>query len=252
VLQECEKANFSNTLDYGCTLLNICTILSKMNKHENALSYATKATEILSDYFNTVNQAQSQNNITPSSGITPSKKHPEITMLCIAHHNMGVELEFLGKQKQAVEEYQKGLEIATKNFDPAHNLIICLTDALFEATEKLKRKTIRHEERSEQRVKKSVSFIQAEKGLQRGLNPVLLSCVKATKNTKSLNKSYMSALGHKTNSNFMRSPSINKQSKNTTMLSLQSPLESKKNFINPRSEQVYQHIKKMVFLFENH
>lgn len=92
------------------THLNICAILSQIEDHHKALSHALKALNLLkSRYLD-----------------DPSL----LTTLLVAHHNSGVEYEFLSQTSDAFGIYQKGWKIASDNLGDAHALSMSLKNSM--------------------------------------------------------------------------------------------------------------------------
>jgi len=81
--------------------LNICAILSQMNKHELALQHAMKALILIQDELvSKLSLDLSQPNEASQGTLTnfgqPSKRPEDrLIVLCIAYHNIAVEQEFL-------------------------------------------------------------------------------------------------------------------------------------------------------------
>ena len=85
---EIEKENPGDTNNLAGTHLNICAILSQIDDHHKALSHGLKAMNILKVKFVEDNSL--------------------LVTLLIAHHNIGVEYEFLNQMSDAYNTYQKG------------------------------------------------------------------------------------------------------------------------------------------------
>lgn len=146
VLSKYETSTDVNKVDYAGTLLNVSTILSRMKKHSKSLLYATKAVEVLSTQ--------------------EEEKHVDevskVTMLCMAHYNMGAELEHLKNYSQASKEYEMGLKIANKKFDPEHKLVKLLKVAFEESGNYNKKQFFNHRRRLKERLKNSITFIRGK------------------------------------------------------------------------------------------
>jgi tetratricopeptide (TPR) repeat protein len=151
-LLEAERCGYDDGIEYANTLLNVCAILSGLSKHHNALTYVTKAVNILDNMSQMVSKKISPakpaaNSIAPSTeeyteqfekGTDRDKEKPVAKVdkgslyatLGIAYYNMGAELEFLQMQDTAVEAYRKGVEMARKELPNNHPVCLCLEKSL--------------------------------------------------------------------------------------------------------------------------
>lgn len=112
--EEADKTNLAGTH------LNICAIKSQLSDHQQAFKHAQAALSLLS-----------------SAALIHS---PNLqTTLVVAHHNAGVELEYLQQSQRAVEEYREGLEVARESLGPAHPLTVSLQKSYFQALEGMER-----------------------------------------------------------------------------------------------------------------
>lgn len=89
------------------THLNICAILSKLDKHEKALQHAQCALELITNRVTSSGDAASQD---------------EFSVLSIAYHNVAVERDFLHQFDEAAAAYQQGHEVAKKWLGEQHPL----------------------------------------------------------------------------------------------------------------------------------
>lgn len=105
------------------THLNICAVLSQLNKHELALNHAMSAVILLQemmlakkldpeqypydDYYEEVD-----------AEAPPDQNKDRTAVLAIAYHNMGVEQEFLKSYPAAILSYKKAVNFAEKNLGP--------------------------------------------------------------------------------------------------------------------------------------
>lgn len=97
----------SDRTNLAGTHLNICAIKSQLGNHQQALQHALEALRLLSACL----QAPSPN---------------QVTTLVIAHHNAGVEMEYLRQGEQAAEAYRQGLDLANQHLGIAHPLAASL------------------------------------------------------------------------------------------------------------------------------
>mmetsp|Transcript_22345 Transcript_22345/g.69455 ORF Transcript_22345/g.69455 Transcript_22345/m.69455 type:complete len:926 (-) Transcript_22345:139-2916(-) len=93
------------------THLNLCAILSKLEKHAKAVQHALCALELMSKV------------VTASDTGVMSEDY---TVLAIAYHNVGMEREFLGQWDQAATAFQNGFQVAKRLLGENHPLSITL------------------------------------------------------------------------------------------------------------------------------
>jgi len=106
------------------THLNICAVLSQLNKHELALNHAMSAVILLQEdlLFKAVDGEKEEET---KSSKTKSNKDPNkdrTSVLAIAYHNMGVEQEFLRSYHAAILSYKKAVNFAEKNLGPSDGI----------------------------------------------------------------------------------------------------------------------------------
>lgn len=103
------------------THLNICAVLSQLNKHELALNHAMSAVILLQELM--LRKRLDQNNgnadedeeLASSSAIGDGNSKDRTAVLAIAYHNMGVEQEFLRSYPAAILSYKKAVNFAEKH-----------------------------------------------------------------------------------------------------------------------------------------
>ena len=106
--------------------LNICAILSQMDKHDLALQHAMKALILIQDEI--VNRMSTQGDQTP----------PErLVVLSIAYHNIGVEYEFLKKYQQALNAYKKSVINAETHLSSSNLMTINMKSVYDKAINKI-------------------------------------------------------------------------------------------------------------------
>lgn len=103
------------------THLNICAVLSQLNKHELALNHAMSAVILLQEDLlykavNGGNDKEEAKNTNRKGGKDPNKDRTSV--LAIAYHNMGVEQEFLRSYHAAILSYKKAVNFAEKHLGP--------------------------------------------------------------------------------------------------------------------------------------
>eukprot|EP00746_Dinoflagellata_sp_MGD_P168155 gnl/MRDRNA2_/MRDRNA2_99375_c0_seq1.p1 gnl/MRDRNA2_/MRDRNA2_99375_c0~~gnl/MRDRNA2_/MRDRNA2_99375_c0_seq1.p1 ORF type:complete len:914 (+),score=214.10 gnl/MRDRNA2_/MRDRNA2_99375_c0_seq1:107-2848(+) len=89
------------------THLNICAILSKLEKHDKAVQHALCALELISDRVD-----KAENDV----------QSDDYSVLAIAYHNVALEREFLHQWDQAAMAYQKGFQVAKRCLGDQHPL----------------------------------------------------------------------------------------------------------------------------------
>jgi tetratricopeptide (TPR) repeat protein len=103
------------------THLNICAVLSQLNKHELALNHAMSAVILLQEdlLFKAVNgEKKEDTEEKPKSGKGKDPNKDRTSVLAIAYHNMGVEQEFLRSYHAAILSYKKAVNFAEKHLGP--------------------------------------------------------------------------------------------------------------------------------------
>lgn len=102
------------------THLNICAVLSQLNKHELALNHAMSAVILLQEMM-------LSKRLDPDAypyeddeevDLPPDANKDRTAVLAIAYHNMGVEQEFLKSYPAAILSYKKAVNFAEKNLGP--------------------------------------------------------------------------------------------------------------------------------------
>jgi len=107
------------------THLNICAILSKLEKHDKALQHAVGALDLIDKRVTRVDGEVSQD---------------DFSVLAIAYHNVAVERDFLQQYDEAAAAFQQGYQVANKNLGKDHPLAITLgqnCDAVLQKSQKL-------------------------------------------------------------------------------------------------------------------
>lgn len=92
------------------THLNICSLLSQIEDHTKALSHALKALNLLKSKY--------------------LEDPSVITTLLVAHHNAGIEYEFLSLIPNALNIYTKGYKISLENLGNKHPLTKSLKQSI--------------------------------------------------------------------------------------------------------------------------
>jgi len=99
------------------THLNICAVLSQLNKHELALNHAMSAVILLQEVM--LAKRLDASAFQDDEEEMPAETSKDRTaVLAIAYHNMGVEQEFLRSYPAAILSYKKAVNFAEKNLGP--------------------------------------------------------------------------------------------------------------------------------------
>lgn len=104
-----ETANTEAPTAIAATHLNICAVYSDMGVHSKALEHAEFALDLMVRFGGS--EADAAN-------------------LVIAHYNVAAELEHLGRRKECIDTYSKGVEEAVKRLGEDHPLTSKLKSAL--------------------------------------------------------------------------------------------------------------------------
>lgn len=107
-----DLSSSSGDFSIAGTHLNVCAVLSKLRKHDNAILHAMCALELL------LNHTRLQ---TASS--------EEYQLLAIAYFNCGAENEHLRQYDKAIRRYQQGGEVARDKLGADHPLTLALVKA---------------------------------------------------------------------------------------------------------------------------
>lgn len=108
------------------THLNICAILSKLEKHDKAVQHALSALELINALV---------------SKTEPEKvSQDDYSVLAIAYHNVAMERDFLEQYEKAAAAYQQGYQVARRCLGEDHPLSLTLgknCDAVLQKSQKL-------------------------------------------------------------------------------------------------------------------
>lgn len=105
------------------THLNICAVLSQLNKHELALNHAMSAVILLQEMMlrkklDPASVQEEELEEIPLPGDRAANNKDKVAVLAIAYHNMGVEQEFLRSYPAAILSYKKAVNFAEKHLGP--------------------------------------------------------------------------------------------------------------------------------------
>ena len=105
------------------THLNICAVLSQLNKHELALNHAMSAVILLQEMMlrrklDPASAMEDDLEDVPGTVVPKETNKDKVAVLAIAYHNMGVEQEFLRSYPAAILSYKKAVNFAEKHLGP--------------------------------------------------------------------------------------------------------------------------------------
>jgi tetratricopeptide (TPR) repeat protein len=100
------------------THLNICAVLSQLNKHELALNHAMSAVILLQEIMLAKRLDPNAFQEDEEDSMPTDTSKDRTAVLAIAYHNMGVEQEFLRSYPAAILSYKKAVNFAEKHLGP--------------------------------------------------------------------------------------------------------------------------------------
>ncbi|KAL4503053.1 hypothetical protein ABPG72_014282 [Tetrahymena utriculariae] len=131
------------------THLNLCAVLSQLDRHTQALEHSLLSIVILQDEFlqQTLKQYRESNGLSKSNENTGPRlsdieskakiTDDRLAVLAIAYHNLGVELEHLKRYDESMKIYNRALNFASDNLGQNHSLVQNLTRVLQQAFSQL-------------------------------------------------------------------------------------------------------------------
>lgn len=118
------------------THLNMCTILSELGKHQEALGHARTALKmLLMEMFGPEGYASATGDEGGSE--TPKLPADRVAVLVIAYHNLAVQLEHLKKYKKSLGSYEKAVKVCTTHLEESHPLVANITESYNAACQNL-------------------------------------------------------------------------------------------------------------------
>lgn len=156
------EERLDNVHQPGDSHINLCVTLSQCGRHKQALKAGLRALQLLQqELFAKVHPGQ-----------TDSHKHraDRIATMAVAHHNVGVEYEFLFKMTQALASYAKGVELASTYLGEQHGVTLMLRNAQLSA-----RKVVEKAKKSKE---------SAELAAQRAAEAEMLKAARAPPSTE--------------------------------------------------------------------
>lgn len=115
--------------DAAQTHLNLCATLSQLKRHTEALNHAHSA--LIRIYENlTPLMLRGQLSLNPSSTTKTEDNAEQVTVLCIAYHNLAVEHEYLKNLEAALCAYAEGVRWAKQFLPEGHQLVGIMTESV--------------------------------------------------------------------------------------------------------------------------
>lgn len=113
-----EQETGHDSISTARTNLNICAILSQLNRHEAALQHAQQALNTLKAQYEmeTGSEAEEYANEDIQGG-----QNLRLTLI-VAYHNVAAELEHLNNVEEAIAMYDQADELAKNELDPSNPL----------------------------------------------------------------------------------------------------------------------------------
>lgn len=123
--------------DAAQTHLNLCATLSQLQRHSDALGHAQSA---LVRMFEVLTPALISGSLAPGPDgrpRVPESTLDQVTILCIAYHNLAVEYEHLKNLEAALRAYAEGVRWSSRFLAPGHQLIGILRSSMQSVEAKL-------------------------------------------------------------------------------------------------------------------
>lgn len=114
--------------DAAQTHLNLCATLSQLQRHADALYHAQSALIRIYETLTPLMLAGKLN--APGALEGGSEAFEQVTVLCIAYHNLAVEHEYLKNLESAICTYAEGLRWANAFLGAGHELIKILKNSM--------------------------------------------------------------------------------------------------------------------------
>jgi tetratricopeptide (TPR) repeat protein len=123
--QKIEERSSGKCQNPAGTHLNLCALLSQMGKHTEALAHAQRALVLLKE-----------SPPLPSDEAPPGSSSQSLA--CVAHFNMGAELEHLKRPSEALKSYQAALDSCLAELGEEHALSRQISACLDQLGKKVK------------------------------------------------------------------------------------------------------------------
>lgn len=153
------ELQMENPQSLADTHLNMCAVLSQLGKHKEALQHVLLSITLLQDEF--LNLGSPDKNIDYEKKDEDNPKgniEDRVSVLAIAYHNLGVELEYLKRYQEAIQTYSKAVKFSIENLGEKHQLVENLQKVLEAATAQIEAQKVKDPKSKE--AKKEESKIQ--------------------------------------------------------------------------------------------
>lgn len=115
--------------DAAQTHLNLCATLSQLQRHADALHHAQSALIRIYELLSPI-MLRAQLSLNPSGAKKREDNAEQVTVLCIAYHNLAVEHEYLKNYETAICAYAEGVRWAKQFLSEGHQLVGILSDSV--------------------------------------------------------------------------------------------------------------------------
>lgn len=118
----------------ACTHINLCAVLSKLGRHEEAVDHIQCAIELLLSEITRGRNADAGSSGKEAMGAMANAR----CTLPVAYHNLGVEQEFLGRLDQATASYLQACRTAEDRLGEDHPVTVQLRLSYAKAEESIR------------------------------------------------------------------------------------------------------------------
>jgi tetratricopeptide (TPR) repeat protein len=152
--------------------LNLCVVLSKLGKHDQAKDHVMQSVMLLQDEFMEYVTKGSTNNdkkqLFSDDPVIRQRYEDRVFVLAIAYHNLAVELEYLKMFDEALETYKKAATFAATHLGESHHVFEMMQHVMKNAEKQINGTRGRHVSKSPERKPRarrtgSMEFLHSEK-----------------------------------------------------------------------------------------
>ena len=135
------------------TRINLCSVLSQLHRHEEALEHAKKGLDLIQgEVFGGAAAAAAAGPGGAMAAIALSSP-ARIAVLCIAYHNLGVEHEFNKEFSAALKCYTKGADISKAFLGEANGITVAVRVSQVAAAKTIAEERERQKQEEEEKAK---------------------------------------------------------------------------------------------------
>lgn len=135
------------------TRINLCSVLSQLHRHEEALEHAKKGLDLIQgEVFGGAAAAAAAGPGGAMAAIALSSP-ARIAVLCIAYHNLGVEHEFNKEFSAALKCYTKGADISKAFLGEANGITVAVRASQVAAAKTIAEERERQKQEEEEKAK---------------------------------------------------------------------------------------------------